>query len=145
MPLIQAFGFTYHGPADGEYGVFTDPKTGAVFAGSHVKGSACIGVSTETDGYTSFVECDPDGQADGRELVCLADGDTHYHICEHGDPKKHGGRRADGTCAYDGKKCSADFPPLVELRAKVLPIKARPTARNPQPPIRHSPQPFPPP
>jgi hypothetical protein len=118
---------TYNGTADDYYGVFTRPKTGAVFAGSHANGSGRVGVATATDGSTSFVECDADGKFDGRYLDCYADGDTEYGLCEHGNLKEQAVMFADGTCEYNTKVCSADFPPFVKLKAKVLPIKARPT------------------
>ena len=56
----------------------------------------------------------------------FADGDTGYILCEHGNTKEYAVLHADGTCEYNGMACSADFPPFVELKAKVLPIKARP-------------------
>ena len=134
---------TYHGLADDYYGVFTRSKDGAVFGGSHASGSARVGVVTATDGSTSFVECDADGKFDGRYLDCYADGDTEYGLCEHGNLKEQAVMFADGTCEYNTKVCSADFPPFVKLKAKVLPIKARPTAHSCRMP--HSPPPTPPP
>ena len=126
MSTIQYDGSTYRGTADDEYGVFTH-KRGTVFAGSHANGSARVGVNTKTSGTLRFVECDADGQYDGRYLRCDADGDTWYRLMEHGGvPKEQAVLCADGTCTYDNKKCSADFPPFVQLQAKVLPIKARP-------------------
>ena len=123
---IQLFGSTYHGPTDGGYGVFTDRNDGAVFAGSYANGSARVGVNTATNESAEFVECDADGNVDGRYLHCNADGSTRYHLYEHGNNKEQAVLYADGTCKYNGKACSADFPAFVKLRAKVLPIKARP-------------------
>ena len=125
VPSIQYNGRTYHGTADGEYGVFIN-EGGAVFAGSHANGCARVGVNTVTSGITSFVECDADGELDGRYMGCWADGDMWYSLCEHGSIKEQADLYADGTCEYNGMACSADFPPFVELKAKVLPIKARP-------------------
>ncbi len=65
-------GFNQH-VDDDEYGVFTH-KRGTVFAGSHANGSALVGVNTKTSGTMRFVECDADGQYDGRYLRCDADG-----------------------------------------------------------------------
>jgi hypothetical protein len=125
MSVIQHGLATYRGTAEGEYGVFTDPSDGDVFTGSHANGCARVGVHTWTSG-TEFVECDADGKSHGRNLTCTAAGDTWYRLCEHGESKEHAALRADGTCYYDGKFCSADFAPFVQLTAKVLPIKARP-------------------
>jgi hypothetical protein len=132
--LIQYDGCKYHGAADGDYGVFTDPNDGTVFAGSHANGSARVGVGTATNGSTHFVECDADGKEHGRVLVCLADGYTGCFLYEHGNSKEQAALYADGTCMYNGEDCSADFPPFAELKAKVLPIKARLTTPSPQPP-----------
>ena len=133
MSSIKAFfGCTYHGTADGDCGVFTRPETGSAFAGSHANGCARVGVNTKTSGRTEFVECDADGKSDGRALACDADGDTWYYLFEHGESKEEAVLRADGTCGYNGEDCRADFPPFVQLQAKVLPIKARP--QSPQPP-----------
>ena len=79
-----------------------------------------------TNGNTSFVECDADGKDHGRLLGCIAGGDTRYFLWEHGRRKEYALLRADGTCEYNGKDCSADFAPFVALQAEVLPIKARP-------------------
>ncbi len=152
MSSIQLNEDTLHGTADGESGVFTNPKTGTVFAGSHVNGSARVGVGTKTSGDTYFVECDAAGKTDGRWLYCFANGTTEYALWKHSKRKEEAVLCADGTCTYKGKACSADFPPFAQLKAKVLPIKARPT--SPQPPrsrIRphphrpHHPLPPPPP
>ena len=126
MAAINAFGSTYRGTAEGGYGVFTDPSDGHVFAGSHADGCPCVGVDTDTDGNTAFVECDADGKRHGRNLTCWTDGDTWYYLYEHGSLKEEAVLCADGTCTYDNKDCRADFAPFVALRAKVLPIKARP-------------------
>jgi hypothetical protein len=176
MSSIKAFGDTYDGTAEGEYGVFTNPKNGSVFAGSHANGCARVGVHTYTNGWptalleTAFVECNADGNPHGRILVCKADGDTRYFLkctctagtmarsrCSSwcglpGEPAKDKERAAvdaNGHCYYhdddDGRTvfegCSADFPPFVKLKAKVLPIKARPTAA----PSSHLTPPTPPP
>jgi hypothetical protein len=126
MTEINAFGFTYRGTAEGDHGVFTD-RDGDVFAGQIADDSACVGVLTLTDGTTWFVECDADGKEHGRWLGCIADtGDTWYNRWEHGSRKESALLRADGTCAYDGEDCRADFAPFVALRAMVVPIKARP-------------------
>jgi hypothetical protein len=98
-------------------------------------------VRTATSGNTVFVECDADGNFDGRYLGCWADGDTEYFLFEHGNSKETAALYFDGTCAYNGEVCSADFPPFVKLKAKVLPIKARPTAHSR--PVPHSPPPTP--
>ena len=122
---IHFCGRTYDGPVEGEYGVFTK-SDGAVFAGSFANGCARFGVDTETDGTTGFVESDADGNVHGRVLACFADGDTGYILCEHGNTKEYAVLHADGTCEYDGEECRADYPPFVQLQAKVLPIEARP-------------------
>jgi hypothetical protein len=138
---IQYNGYTYRGPAvDGNFGVFSH-EGGAVFSGSHANGSARVGVYTGTSGYTEFVECDADGNFDGRYLGCHADGDSGYCLFEHGSIKERADLLADGTCEYNGMACRADFPPFVKLKAKVLPIKARPTAHSR--PVPHSPPPTP--
>jgi hypothetical protein len=140
MWSIRYRGSTLDGPADGRYGVFTEPSDGTVFAGSHANRFARVGVRTRTDGTTFFVECDADGMLDGRFSGCDANGDTWYSLYEHGKPKQKAVLCADGTCAYNGEVCTADFPPFVKLKAKVLPIKVHPTAHRP--PIPHSPHPL---
>jgi hypothetical protein len=135
MTEIKAFGNTYVGTAEGDHGVFTNPKTGTVYAGKIAGGSACIGVATRTDGTTTFVQCDADGKEHGRELGCAANGDTGYRLCEHGNLKEHAVLYADGTCKYNGKACRANFAPFAALQAMVLPIKARPPLVPPQPPL----------
>ena len=125
MTEIKFFGSTFVGTAEGDHGVFTH-SSGTVYAGQIAGDCACVGVLTCTDGTTYFVECDADGKWHGRELVCFAGGDTGYHLYEHGSVKEGAYLYADGTCYYDGKACSADFAPFVQLKAKVLPIKARP-------------------
>jgi hypothetical protein len=132
MSSIQILGVTYHGPADGDYGVFTDPKNGRVFAGSHANGRGRVGVYTCPRQGKGFVECDADGKEHGRHLVCFADGYTEYWLYEHGNRKDYAVLFADGRCEYNGKDCSADFPAFVKLKAKVLPIKARPRAHSRQ-------------
>ncbi len=137
------------GIAEGEYGVFTDPENGEVFEGSHENGYACVGVGTTTDGTTRFVECDADGWSHGRELVCCAGGNTEYSLYEHGKYKELAilctdeeliRLRADhgyGLIYYNGETRVEDYAPLkrpfVALKAKVLPIKARPPLVPPQP------------
>ena len=125
MTAINLFGSTFDGTAEADYGVFTR-SNGTVYAGSNANGCARVGVATWTDGTTAFGECDADGKRHGRYLFCDADGDTGYHLYEHGSVKEGAYLYADGTCYYDGKACSADFAPFVQLQAKVLPIKARP-------------------
>jgi hypothetical protein len=128
----------FHGPAEGEYGVFTDEEYDEVFAGSHRNGFGRIGVFTDGHGKV-FLECDADGRFDGRFLAYYADGREDYTLYEHGKWKGNAQLRADGTCHYfdqSWKACSADFPPFVALKAEVLPIKARPAAHSPQPPSR---------
>jgi hypothetical protein len=141
MPSIQLQGRFYHGPADdGDYGVFTESTLRlGVFAGSHANGCARVGVITRTNDEneeTRFVECDADGQLDGRYVYCGASGNTEYYLYEHGKDKESAFLHANGRCFYNGEACSADFPPFVELKAKVLPIKARPTAHSPPSRIR---------
>jgi hypothetical protein len=110
-------------------GVFTDDNIdGTVYAGEIAYGSACLGVATRTNGTTRFVECDDRGKYHGRKLDCTAGGDTVYELYRQGSahPNQRAVLRADGTCEYNGKDCSADFAPFVALQAEVLPIKARP-------------------
>jgi hypothetical protein len=126
MTEITFRGYTYVGTAEGDHGVFTDNSDGAVYAGQIADGKPRVGVLTLTDGSTTFVECDADGKSHGRELVCIAGGETWYRRCEHGSEKESAVLRADGTCAYDYKYCRADYAPFVALRATVVPIKARP-------------------
>jgi hypothetical protein len=134
MTAIKIFGSTYRGTAEGDHGVFTN-SNGRVFAGQIAGDFACVGVLTFTNGSTHFVECDADGNVHGRELGCYAGGDTVYRRYEHGSDKEEAVLRADGTCEYNGKACRADYAPFVALRAKVLPIKARPLLVPPQPPL----------
>ncbi len=128
MTEIKFWGITYIGTTDGDHGVFTDPDDGAVYAGEIVRGSACVGVNTRTNG-TDYVECDAGGIPHGRYLECDADGYTWYHLYEHGSEKEWALLAADGGCCYDGEECRADYAPFVALQAKVLPIKARPHQR----------------
>ncbi len=128
MTEIKFWGSTYVGTAEGDHGVFTT-SGGTVFAGQIAGDFACVGVATWTDGHTIFVECDADGWSHGRELHCYANGNTRYYRCEHGswkDCKEYADLYADGTCAYNGNPCRADYAPFVALRAMVVPIKARP-------------------
>ena len=100
------------------------------------------------NGSTWFAEFDADGKPHGRELECIADGDTVYRLVEHGSEKEEARCRADGLlvrCAYNGEACRADFAPFVALQAKVVPIKARPPLVPPQPPVCRIFSPPPPP
>ncbi len=119
---------------EGDHGTDTG---GAVVAGKIAGGCACVGVTTETNGTTSFVECDADGEehGPGREMDCFADGDTGHLLLEHGSGQEQGLLHADGTCRYDGAECRADYAPFVALLARVLPIKARPALVPTQPPL----------
>jgi hypothetical protein len=137
MSSIQFNGATFKGPADDDFGDFSNPDDGRVFAGSHANGSARFGVCTWADGNKFFVECDADGKPHGRNLLCYADGATGYRLFEHGGWKEEAVLAADGNCYYNGEICLADFPPFVKLKAKVLPIKARPIAHSRR--IPHSP------
>jgi hypothetical protein len=130
MTGIKFCGHTYRGTAEGDHGVFTHGD-GTVFAGQIADGFPCVGVLTNTTGATFFVECDADGKEHGRELVCTAGGDTVYSLYEHGRNKEYARLHADGTCAYNGKACRADYAPFVALQAMVVPIKARPSTRAP--------------
>ena len=131
MTEIKFRGGTYVGTAEGDHGVFTDNRDGRVYAGQIARGSARVGVLTSTSGTTSFAECDADGQFHGRGLECTAAGRTVYYRCEHGSVKERAVLYADGTCAYNGKACRADFAPFLALQATVLPIKARPRTSPP--------------
>ena len=64
MSSIQLGPDTCRGPAACRYRVFTNPKTGAVFAGSHAN-SRRVGVCT-SNGQTDFIECDADYQPTRR-------------------------------------------------------------------------------
>jgi hypothetical protein len=130
MTEIKFWGYTYVGTAEGDHGVFTR-SDGAVYAGEIADGSARVGVRTYTNGTTTFVECDADGKAHGRWLRCNAGGGTRYYRYEHGSEKEYAVLLANGTCEYNGKACRADFAPFVALRAKVVPIKARPAPVHP--------------
>jgi hypothetical protein len=134
MTKIKFRGDTYVGTAEGDHGVFTH-SDGRVYAGSIAKRAACVGVATYTDGSTHFVECDANGKEHGRRLEFYATGHTWYRLYEHGESKEWALLRADGTCAYNGKACRADFAPFVALQAMVVPIKARPPLVSPQPPL----------
>jgi hypothetical protein len=131
MTEIKFNGWTYRGTAEGDHGVFTNPKTGTVYAGEIAGDSACVGVLTLTDGTTGFVECDADGKEHGRKLECTAGGNTWYCRYEHGSYKERAVLRADGTCEYNGEGCRADYAPFVALRVTVVPIKARPSTSAP--------------
>jgi hypothetical protein len=126
MTEIKFRAGTYVGTAEGDHGVFTNSKYGTVYAGQIVHGRACVGVATQTDGTTFFAECGASGEPHGRYLRCTAGGTTEYLLMEHGRFKEHAVLYADGTCEYDGEACRADYAPFVKLKAKVLPIKARP-------------------
>jgi hypothetical protein len=125
MTEIKFNGWTYVGTAEGDHGVFTH-SDGSVYAGQIAGDFARVGVYTDTDGTTVFVECDADGELHGRVLDCTAGGDTVYNRFEHGSQKEWAALYADGTCRYDGKACRADYAPFAALRAKGLAIKARP-------------------
>ena len=133
---IKVYGYTYRGTAKDDHGVFTS-SNGRVYAGKIAGGCARVGVVTLTNGTTEYAECGAAGQAHGRVLECIAGGDTEYGLWEHGSNKARARLRADGTCVYNRTACCADYAPFVALRAKVLPIKARPHQRpyaafNPQ-------------
>jgi hypothetical protein len=66
-------------------------------------------------------------------LTCCDNGNTGYSLREHGKSTEEADLFADGTCYYNGTYCTADFAPFVALKAKVLPIKARPPLVPPQP------------
>jgi hypothetical protein len=135
MTEIQFRGDTYRGTAEGDHGVFTH-CFGAVYAGQIAGDAACVGVLTDTDGNTRFVECDADGEEHGRALRCTADtGNTWYGRYEHGSQKEYAWLYADGTCAYNGEACRADYAPFVALQAMVVPVKARPSLVPQQPPF----------
>ncbi len=135
MTEIKFGGDTYRGTAEGDHGVFTRSGGGRVYAGQIDNGFACVGVATNTNGNTVFVECDADGEPHGRYLCCDADGDTWYYLCEHGRAKEWAVLYADGTCTYNNKACRADYAPFAALQAMVVPIKARPHQCPPQPPL----------
>ena len=136
---------TYRGTAEGDHGVFsscassnTEPGcevyagkivhrySGNVYAGTIVHRCASVGVATYPDGSTRYAECDADGEEHGRALRCTADtGNTWYGRYEHGSQKEYAWLYADGTCAYNGEACRADYAPFVALQAMVVPIKAR--------------------
>jgi hypothetical protein len=135
MAEIKFAGGTYVGTAEGDHGVFTD-SGGTVFAGQIAGDYPCVGVLTNTDGGTVFAECDADGEFHGRWLYCFAGGHTVYYRYGHGSEKEHAVLYADGTtCVYNGTVCRADYAPFAALRAMVVPIKARPRTRAPQPPL----------
>jgi hypothetical protein len=133
MTEIKFQGSTFVGTAEGDHGVFTT-SFGTVFAGQIADGAACVGVLTLTNGTTHFVECDADGKRHGRELECRDNGNTWYVRHEHGNGKERAVLRADGTCAYNGEACRADYAPFAALQAMVVPIKARPRTSLQQPP-----------
>jgi hypothetical protein len=145
MTEIKFCGSTFVGTAEGDHGVFTNNINGNVFAGSIAGGYPCVGVYMWPDGTTAFVECDADGNFHGRVLDCFAGGATRYFRYEHGSEKEHAVLYANGTCKYDIKACRADYAPFVALRAKVLPIKARPRTSAPtaacMPPFFRQPSP----
>jgi hypothetical protein len=134
MTEINAFGSTFAGTAEGDHGVFTN-SSGTVYAGQIAGDYVRVGVLTCTDGRTYFVECDADGKEHGRVLYCTADGETWYRRCEHGIAKEYALLTANGTCAYDGKACRADYAPFAALRALIVPIKARLPLVPQQPPF----------
>jgi hypothetical protein len=125
MTEIKFWGDTYVGTAEGDHGVFTR-NDGYVYAGKIAGDCACVGVRTDTNGTTHFVECDADGKYHGRYLACEAGGVTVYGRYEHGSEKERAVLRADGTCKYNWKACRADYAPFVKLKAMVVLIKARP-------------------
>ncbi len=125
MTEIKFWWDTYVGTAEGDHGVFTD-SDGRVYVGQIAGGSARVGVATWTGGTTFFAECDADGEPHGRWLTCTGNGDTEYCRYEHSSVKEQAVLRADGSCAYNGKPCRADYAPFVALQAMVVPIKARP-------------------
>jgi hypothetical protein len=125
MTEIKFWGSKYVGTAEGDHGVFTNSK-GTVYAGEIAGGYPCVGVATDTEGSTEYVECDANGKSHGRYLDCDARGDTVYYRYEHGSEKESAILRADGRCEYNWEACRADYAPFVALQAKVVPIKARP-------------------
>jgi hypothetical protein len=173
MTEIKLNWSTFDGFAEGDHGVFFKKWDDDVYEGSIANGCARVGVLTYTDaptrasrrskdppkrsrspparpprGNTHFFECDADGKTHGRSLHACRLG-TEYLLMEHGNIKERAVLKADGTCAYgtskyDEEECSADFPPFTRLKAKVLPIKARPTQLTAAP-LPHSPPRTPPP
>jgi hypothetical protein len=131
---------TFGGTAAGDHGVFENndgevyagkiaSEDGEVYAGEIDDGNASVGVHTRTNGDTYYAECDKRGVFHGRQLVGAADGDTYYLLYDRGSRKEYAVLSAGGTCEYEGKACRADYAPFVKLKAKVLPIKARPHQR----------------
>ncbi len=118
MTAIKFVGGTYRGTAEGDHGVFTDNSDGSVYAGKIAYDAACVGVNTATDGTKNFVEFDANGAVHGRELDCNANGDTWYGLYDHGSCYEKAALRADGTCEYNGKACSADFAPSCSCRRR---------------------------
>jgi hypothetical protein len=129
---IKFRGETYRacGDNDAEHGVFFEAFTGCMFRGRIDNGAARLGKENwgnGTVGGESFVECDANGQFHGRVLVCRDRvGETEYELFEHGSRKEWAKVFGNGTCEYNGESCSADDLRFLQLKAKVLPIKARP-------------------
>jgi hypothetical protein len=150
MTKIKFYRDTYRGTAEGDHGVFTS-SDGVVYEGQIAGDAACVGVRTDTNGNTFFVECDADGDPHGRALDCWTDGTTWYLRYEHGSLKEEAILWAKGTwkgptvedethptCTYKREACRADYAPFAALKAMVLPIKARPPLLwLPQPSLRH--------
>ena len=135
---IKFRGETYRpqGDNDAEHGVFIDD--GHRFWGRIYNGAARLGKEfwgNGTSGEESFVECDENGQFHGRVLVYNPSEnfglgfETMYFLFEHGSQKEWAKVFQNGTCTsctYNGESCSADDLRFLQLKAKVLPIKARP-------------------
>jgi hypothetical protein len=66
-------------------------------------------------------------------LTCCVDGTTGYRLYGHGVQMLSAVVCADGRCEYNCEECFPDDPDFLALKAKVLPIQARPAAPVPDP------------
>ena len=143
MSSIIRAGDNFHGISVFGRGVFThDDKHGRLtYAGQHRGGYACgLGVLTWSNGNKEYTEHGPDGNYDGRNLLCCTSGLTYYRLYERGRSKDFSRVSADGSCMYNFEACAPDDPRLLALIEMVAPVEVRPAAPAPHPPSPcHSP------
>ena len=99
MSSIIWRGGTLNGIRVESRGVFTNDEYGYTYAGQCRDGYACgLGVATYSGRTKDYAEHGPDGNYDGRNLLCCTSGLTYYFLHECGEQKEYARVYADGRC-----------------------------------------------